>query len=441
MPQKKSTIGPMVSDDRVSLNQGRHAALKLDSNWRLLTGPIKDAPIDVVDFFSGCGGMSAGFLSMNAIAPTYRIAMAVDIDHDANETYAANIGIMPQALDVATLAAHPKKTAKLIQAARSSPDTPLVLIGCAPCQGFSSHRNAAGEADLRNSLFVSFAKIAAAVQPDVIVVENVPEILSDRYWPIVAEARKVLEKAGYLLRIAIHDMAEFGVPQNRYRALMIAMKRPFQMPQGFLRKGEFRTVRDAIGKLPKLQPGEVASNDAMHVTASHRASTVETIMAVPKDGGNRPWDVGPECLRRAKNKQGRAVYEDVYGRLWWDRPAITVTAYARNPASGRYVHPDQNRGLSVREAALLQSFPSNYTFYGNFDSRFRQIGNAVPPAFSAYLANHLAEEIFRRDVIAMEKFDITSSIGPSFSRLIPALKAGHRKMADHTINQISTRAA
>jgi len=385
--------------------------------------------------------MSAGFLSVNAIAPTYRIAMAVDIDGDANETYAANIGIKPHALDIATLAAHPKKTAKLIQSARSSPDTPLVLIGCAPCQGFSSHRNAAGEADLRNSLFVSFAKIAAAVQPDVIVIENVPEILSDRYWPLVAEARKVLEKAGYTLRIAVHDMAEFGVPQNRYRALMVAMKRPFRMPLGFLGKGEFRTVRDAIGKLPRIRPGEVTSRDAMHVTASHRASTVETIMAVPQDGGSRPWNAGPECLRRAEAKQGRAVYEDVYGRLWWNRPAITVTAYARNPASGRYVHPEQHRGLSIREAALLQSFPGNYAFCGSFDSRFRQIGNAVPPAFSAYLAIHLVGEIFRRDDIDMDQSDITGSIGPSFSRLIPALKAGHRKIADHTSQQIPTRVA
>lgn len=441
MLQKNSKIGPMIADRDVRSHHARSAALKLDDNWRTLKHITKKAPIDVIDFFSGCGGMSAGFLSVNAVAPTYRIAMAVDIDEDANKTYAANIGITPQALDVATLATHPKKSAKLIQAARSSPDTPLVLIGCAPCQGFSSHRNAAGESDLRNSLFVSFAKIAAAVLPDVIVIENVPEILSDRYWPLVAEARKILEKSGYTLRIAVHDMAEFGVPQNRYRALMIAMKRPFRMPQGFLGKGGFRTVRDAIGKLPKLRPGEINPADAMHVTAGHRASTVETIMAVPKNGGSRPWNVGPECLRRAKVKQGRAAYEDVYGRLWWDRPAITITAYARNPASGRYVHPEQHRGLSVREAALLQSFPSNYSFFGSFDSRFRQIGNAVPPAFSAYLAAHLVGEIFCRDDTATDESDIVGPIGPSFSRLIPALKAGHRKMADQTTKQISVRAA
>jgi DNA (cytosine-5)-methyltransferase 1 len=440
MPRLNDKLKRMAADGRLRVRQARSAALKLDDHWQSL--PRRSSgPIDVVDFFSGCGGMSAGFLSVNALAPTYRIGMAVDVDSDANETYAANIGLTPHQLDIADLAAHPAKTAKVVRGLRSSPNAPLVLIGCAPCQGFSSHRNASGATDIRNSLFVSFAKIAAAIRPDAVVVENVPEILSDRYWPLVAEARSILKKAGYISRIAVHDMAEFGVPQHRYRALMIAMRRPFQMPQSFLGRGEFRTVRNAIGHLPRILPGEIYSQDPMHVTAGHRTSTVKTIMAVPPDGGSRPWHVGPECLRRAEAKQGRAAYEDVYGRLWWDRPAITITAYARNPASGRYVHPDQHRGLSVREAALLQSFPSGYTFSGSFDSRFRQIGNAVPPAFSAYLAAHLVGELFRKEQPPVDEFDITGSIGPSFSRLIPALKAGHRRIADHAHKSIPTRAA
>ena len=109
---------------------------------------------------------------------------------------------------------------------------------------------------------------------------------------------------------------------------------------------------DAIGHLPRVAAGERSPGDAMHFSAGHRASTLEVIRAVPKDGGNRPPNVGPACLRRAHERQGKAVYEDVYGRLRWDRPAITITAYARNPASGRFVHPEQDRGLTAREAAL-----------------------------------------------------------------------------------------
>lgn len=430
MARAANKLNRLISSDSTYSKLAHKVGLELDKNWPVARS-CATGPIDVIDFFSGCGGMSTGFLAVNALFPAYRIAMAVDIDADANASYEANIGLRPLALDVAKLAADTRKAQRLIQSVRSSPKAPLVLIGCAPCQGFSSHRNASGGDDARNSLFIAFAKIAAAVRPDAVVVENVPEILTDRYWPLVVKARAILARAGYTSRLAVHNMAEFGVPQQRFRALLVAMRRPFQMPRGFVDPQQFRTVRDAIGWLPAIEAGQVSAKDPMHFTASHRASTIRTIMAVEPDGGSRPWDAGPDCLRRAAAKSGRAAYEDVYGRLWWDRPSITVTAYARNPASGRYVHPEQNRGLSVREAALLQSFPKHYTFSGAFDSRFRQIGNAVPPVFAAHLAIHVFRELLVEKPSVEEKFDISASLGPSFSRLIPALKAGHRRMENY----------
>jgi DNA (cytosine-5)-methyltransferase 1 len=165
----------------------------------------------------------------------------------------------------------------------------------------------------------------------------------------------------------------------------------------------------------------------MHYTAGHRESTLATIRAVPKDGGSRPADVGPECLRRFEARQGKPAYEDVYGRLHWDRPSITITAYSRNPASGRFVHPDQDRGLSVREAALLQGFPSTYHFHGTLDQRFRQIGNAVPPVFAAYLAGHLLGELAAPSEFRGEDKSIRASVGPSFARMIPGLKASRAR--------------
>lgn len=415
-----------MSVSQRSLNT-RSAAMDIDSHW----SAAKDAQsghIDVVDFFAGCGGMSAGFLSINGLAPTYRLALAVDIDEDANATYAANLGLTPKPADIGSLAEDLSRASDLVHNARQSPSAPLVMIGCSPCQGFSSHRNAGGQSDLRNSLFVNFARIAAAVGPDVIVMENVPELLTDRYWPLVQETRRVLTEAGYTLHLTIHDLAGFGVPQHRFRALLVAMRKPFQIPSGFLARGEFRTVRNAIAHLPSIEPGRLDPRDPMHVSAGHKKSTIETIQKVPADGGSRPPDVGPECLRRAAAKQGRAAYEDVYGRLWWDRPAITITAYSRNPASGRYVHPEQHRGLTVREAALLQGFPSDYWFEGSFDSRFRQIGNAVPPVFSASLAAHIANLLNAKPCAdsTAPALDIRRPVGPSFSRLIPSIKAGHR---------------
>jgi DNA (cytosine-5)-methyltransferase 1 len=163
----------------------------------------------------------------------------------------------------------------------------------------------------------------------------------------------------------------------------------------------------------------------MHRTVDHRIETIETIRAVPVDGGRLPPDRGPDSLRRIRERQGRGGYDDVYGRLRWDRPSITITAYSRNPASGRYVHPEQHRGLSIREAALLQGFPRDYVFEGSLDDAFRQIGNAVPPLFAAALAAHVRELVMApRQQRAVASSGITSPVGTSFARLIPGLKAG-----------------
>lgn len=404
---------------------GESAAVELDKLW-VRARAVPEGPIDVIDMFSGCGGMSAGFRSLNGALSAFRLAAAIDIDEVANRTYAANYGIAPKALDIARIA-RGRRLFEEVQASRR-PGAPLVLIGCAPCQGFSSHRNDAGITDSRNSLFGDFARIAVRLRPDAIVVENVPELLSDRFWAFLADARARLESGGYHVHLAVHNMAEFGLSQERFRALLVAMPRPFRAPSGFLGRDEFQTVRHAIGALPPVAAGDRDLDDEMHYSAGHRSSTLETIRAVPKNGGSRPPHVGPECLRRAARRNGRAVYEDVYGRLSWDTPAITITAYARNPASGRYVHPEQDRGLTVREAALLQGFPRDYWFAGSLDQRFRQIGNAVPPKFAVYLAAYLLGELLAKPSGSHE-FDsgITQPIGPSFSRLIPALKAGYRQ--------------
>ncbi len=405
---------------------GTTLALSLHERW-FEARAAACGPVDVVDMFAGCGGMSAGFLAVNALLPAYRLALAIDIDPLAMKTYEMNLGLKPMTLDLHAYSRHEEGLAEIVNATRRAPDAPLVLIGCAPCQGFSSHRNSAGETDVRNTLFATFAKAAAAIRPDVVVVENVPEVATDRYWPVVAEARRILEQSGYQVVLTAHDMAEFGVPQHRFRAVMVAMRRPFKMPRGFLGDGRRRTVRDAIGRLPPIAPGEVCRSDAMHYTASHKASTVETIKAVAPDGGRRPFHVGPESLRRFAIRTGELAFKDVYSRLWWDRPAITITGHARNPASGRYVHPEQHRGLSVREAALLQGFPSSWTFAGGLSPAFLQVGNAVPPPFAAFLAVHVLGELFGEPVTETDReVDIPASLGSTFSRRIPALKAGRQ---------------
>jgi DNA (cytosine-5)-methyltransferase 1 len=405
---------------------GQVIATRISDYWREAKEGAS-GPIALVDMFSGCGGMSTGFRAANALGPIFNVRGAIDIDPIANRSYALNHGIEPLCEDLASLARSPRKLTKFVEDTGFASAQASVLIGCAPCQGFSSHRNDGGEGDIRNSLFIDFARVASKISPDAIVVENVPELLTDRYWPYVAKAREILEKAGYYVHVNVHNMAEFGVPQERFRALMLAMKRPFEVPRGFLTRDEFLTVRGAISQLPTVAAGDKHPTDAMHFSAGHKASTIETIRAVPKDGGNRPDHVGPACLQRAKARNGKPAYEDVYGRLAWDKPAITITAHARNPASGRFVHPEQDRGLTVREAALLQSFPRDYEIVGGLDERFRQIGNAVPPAFSSFLAMHIVGELIGQP-IKPSAFDkgIVAPVGASFSRMIPSLKSKKR---------------
>lgn len=402
---------------------GIELALNLDRYWSLSqarsTGPVK-----VIDMFSGCGGMSTGFRAVNGLLPAFDLVHAVDIDSVANRSYERNLDLRPAASDVGEIARRPTAFAKLQQIAEPRAGSPFVLIGCAPCQGFSSHRNSAGESDQRNSLFLDFARIAARLGPDAVVVENVPELLTHKYWPFVLEARAILQKAGYHVYIGVHNMAAFGVPQQRFRALLLAMRHPFKAPTGFLGRSTFRTVRQAIGDLPRIKAGERYPKDEMHYTAGHQQSTLATIRAVPKNGGSRPANVGPPCLQRVAERQGKAAYEDVYGRLSWEKPAITITAYSRNPASGRFVHPEQDRGLSVREAAVLQGFPKSYWFHGSLDERFRQVGNAVPPTFAANLAMHILGELLGAQLPESEAdHGVERPLGYSFSRMIPALKA------------------
>jgi len=340
--------------------------------------------IDVIDFFSGCGGMSMGFSAIGK-SKIFKLIGAVDINQKALDSFAANFNCKTFNSDIKELCNLDgvnliKKEFNLTKGKKR----PLVIIGCAPCQGFSAHRKKNWDkADERNTLIGAFTETAVKLNPDFIVMENVPEILGKKYWAHYDEARSVLVQEGYKVKQSIYNSASFGVAQARFRAIIIASKIDFELPIPFLKKEEFKTVRDVISNLPEVSAGQSPSNDEFHRSAKHKASTIETISKVPKNGGNRPYGVGPKCLDKVNG------FSDVYGRLYWDRPAITLTQYSRNPASGRFTHPEQNRGLTIREAARIQSFPDSYEFKGSLDHCFKQIGESVPPLLSIAIASQI----------------------------------------------------
>lgn len=366
-------------------------------NYAKIAGRIPNDQYDFVDFFCGAGGMSYGFHRMADLTGRFRWAGAVDIDKHAIDTYERNYGYRPNNInlaeeDVDTIKSH----------LDLNPANELILIGCAPCQGFSSHRKKDHRGpDARNTLVGRFAEIAVEMKPKLIIMENVPDLLAKKHWVHYQAFKNTVEAAGYNIAVKILNMADYGAPQARFRTVLLA-SRDFipTLPAPVFKPGQYRTVRDAIGNLPPLAAGGKDPNDPMHMTSKHRKETVEIIRQVPKDGGNRPQGVGPKCLDKVTG------FYDVYGRLPWDKPSVTITARCRTPSCGRFAHPEQDRGLSVREAALLQGFPENFYFEGPFDDKYKQIGNAVSPIFSTRLAGHvltmLAGENLGTEVEAVE---------------------------------------
>ena len=421
--KKSENIRSSAKTSRSVKPTSKYVTLGLEalSQWAPGKITVKQPLAQVIDMFCGCGGMSLGFAAMAKATGAFRMVGGIDINEVSLRTYGHNYGVPALKVDVRELATSEISLHSFLE---SLPDydqkLPTVLIGCAPCQGFTAHRKKNWDTpDIRNGLVEAFADVAVSMQPDCVIMENVPELLSGRYWKHFQYLRDRLNEAGYTVKQAIHSAAEYGAPQERFRALIIAMKVDFSMPEARLQPSEFRTVRDAISDLPRVSAGKQASSDPMQKSAAHRKSTIDVIKAIPKNGGSRPNGVGPKCLLNFKG------FADVYGRLAWDRPAITITHYARNPASGRFVHPEQNRGLTMREAARLQSLPDGFEFTGGFDDVFRQIGEAVPPMLSLSVAASTLAALKGEIHSGVEEL-VTEPVNDSFAGVIAGIKGSRR---------------
>lgn len=349
--------------------------------------------------------MSSGFRSLEA---TYHIVGAVDLERGkpgngkspgtstaCNPTYHRNIGIWPKNADLARL--DPTDYRKELGIGIGDLD---VLISCAPCTGFSQ-KNAANHLrdDPRNRLVARTADFVEEFRPEFLVMENVKELLNGNQRHHFDELRRRLEEdLGYRVWAEVHDLSEFGLPQRRLRALVLARREGLVvgLPPG---DEDTVTVRDVIGHLPPLEAGAADPDDPMHVAPRNTQKVLDRIRAIPKDGGS--WaDIMNDPARSEAEKRHLLIpamfrarpgsFPDVYGRLWWDRPAITITRECAHVGNGRYVHPEQDRLLSVREMALLQGFPPTYHFEGRLTAKYNQIGDAVPPLISRLIAEHLA---------------------------------------------------
>jgi len=333
-----------------------------------------------IDLFAGAGGMSIGLEQAG-----FELVAATDWDHWSCETLRAN---------------HPNILVKEGDIADIDLDTFAqeigvsevdLIVGGPPCQGFSQLGKRLKD-DPRNQLWRQYMKFVAHFKPKVFLMENVPQLLtSDEFLQI----KKIAENLGYSTEAKVLYAVDYGVPQKRKRAIIIGSRvgTPFHPPKTHVDPvkvdllnhvlQKWRTVREAIGDLPKKPNGE-----NWHVGRNPTQLSMERYKTIPA-GGNRfdlPTELMPDCWK--KKKTGST---DVFGRLEWDKPSLTIRTEFFKPEKGRYLHPKEHRPITIREAARLQTFPDSYLIKGSNVQAAKQVGNAVPPELARNIGVSLLE--------------------------------------------------
>lgn len=319
-----------------------------------------------IDLFSGSGGLSLGLKQAG-----FSVVGAVEVDPLAIEIYSSNhpeVKLWRQ--DIRMLKVDTVKRELGLRKGELD-----LLAGCPPCQGFSTMKTLNGARnidDARNDLLFEFLRFVKELSPKTIMMENVPGLHTDDRISIFT---RELESMGYKCNRDILDASDYGVPQRRKRMILIAGKSRFIE---FGKKTSPKlTVRNAIEKLPPSGK----SGDPLHDLKENRTTKViNLIKAIPHDGGSRK-DLGPE--KQLKCHQKCDGFKDVYGRMAWDKVSPTITGGCVNPSKGRFLHPNQDRAITLREAALLQTFPNDYYFPADKAKHTLavHIGNALPPEF------------------------------------------------------------
>lgn len=337
--------------------------------------------IAAVDLFCGAGGLTRG-LSNSGID----VRLGVDLDPSCKFPIEANNPTKFLEADVANISTEEVSTA--LYGAEYT-----LLAGCAPCQPFSSYSQVARKerphADWQ--LLTSFSELALGVRPNLITMENVPPLRKQKIFKDFVSA---LISDGYFVDFAVVDGREIGLPQRRQRLVLVASNLGhITLPQW---AKEVVTVRDVISDLPEIEAGKADPDDRLHTAASLSDLNLERIKHSKPGGTWRDWP--DHLIAQCHTKSSGSTYPSVYGRMSWDDPAPTMTTQCFGFGNGRFGHPEQDRAISLREAAILQSFPKDYKFVPQdhpitFTALGRLIGNAVPVALGEYIGHALIEHI------------------------------------------------
>ena len=336
--------------------------------------------IKAIDFFCGAGGLTRGLLNAGI-----EVLAGVDNDERLRETYIHNNE--PSRFinsDINKIQIHRLREILGIQ----DQDATL-YAACTPCQPFSTLNRLQGK-DKRKILLLSFARIVKESPPDFIIVENVPGLNNAIGKEIYKKFLKALKKCGFTEAADLLDAKHFEVPQTRKRFILVASRHgSISLPSPETDANRFTTVRECIEKYPVIANGEASTAYANHIAKKLKPHLLRIVEAVPKDGGSRR-DVADTSILLKCHQRNPNVHKDVFGRMVWDAPSPTLTCRCIDVYCGRFTHPEQDRGISLREAAALQTFGDDYEFFGkSFLGISRQIGNAVPVKLAEQLGKSI----------------------------------------------------
>ncbi|WP_261512743.1 DNA cytosine methyltransferase [Chryseobacterium paludis] len=339
---------------------------------------MSDKKIKAVDFFCSGGGMSCGMLQAG-------IEVVAGIDHDISckDTYEANINgaefIQADVFELQEKALEDKLKLK-------RNDDNLLLIGCSPCQFWSIINTDKKKSKKSKDLLKEFRRFVEYFNPGYVVVENVPGVLRRKNESGLEDFILWLRTNGYKVHANIHEVSNYGVPQHRKRFTLIANRVNSEEVKPIALNTEKITVRDVLGEhngFPKVKQGNKDESDFMHSVSGLNELNLERLSLTPHDGGTRLAYVNDERLAPPCHYKKINGFKDIYGRMYWDKPSPTITTKFFSFSNGRFGHPEEDRAISLREGATLQSFPKTYKFVGSSTEKIsRMIGNAVPPTYA-----------------------------------------------------------
>lgn len=346
--------------------------------------------LKAIDFFCSGGGMSYGMQEAGI-----EILAGIDFDENCKMTYEANInGAKFIHADVFDL--KEKELEKKLSLRKN--DDELVLIGCSPCQFWSIINTDKTKSAKSKNLLVEFSRFVKYFRPGYVVVENVPGVLRRKEESGLNEFIEWLKDNGYENpHFKVHNVNDYGVPQSRKRFTLIATRISQDEVKPQELDGRRVVVKDVLGienGFARIEPGHKDNSDFLHTVPNISDINKKRLKKVKKDGGNRLGFANDPELQLKCFEGKNESFKDTFGRLWWNRPAPTITTKFFSISNGRFVHPEEDRALSIREGATLQSFPLTYKFKGTSVANIaRMIGNAVPPKYAtaigkAIINNH-----------------------------------------------------